>query len=512
MSEQADTAGRPRQRPAGSDRAVLRHGDSAQSGAMRRLPVSLIALIALICGLAAAGSLASDLPRSVERVLSAHRISADDVSIIVQPTGAGRPILSHLPDIRRNPASVMKLVSTYAALESLGPAYTWPTEVYFLGDFDGRRLRGDLGLKGHGDPYLVVEEFWKLLRALRREGLETIDGALHIDDSYFDVAEPPPGTFDGQPWRSYNVLPNALLTNFGAVQFDFRYDAREDAVRIATDPPNANLVIRNRIEPAEGPCRGFQAGISFHVVDPIAASEVVFGGRFPRLCGRYAMTRAVLEPHTYVHGLFRALWEETGGSISGGTVRSPIPVGAVPVLTWESRPLAEVIRAINKNSNNVMTRQLLYTLGAERLGAPGTRAKGISTVSEFLTDRGLDISSLVIENGAGLSRAERISAQLLTDMLRLAHRSVYAPEFIASLSLGGLDGTTRRRFNGHETVGAMHVKTGSLDDVAALAGYVHAGEGSSYTVVILVNAPNAHRGPGEELQDALLEWIFSRRE
>jgi D-alanyl-D-alanine carboxypeptidase/D-alanyl-D-alanine-endopeptidase (penicillin-binding protein 4) len=176
-------------------------------------------------------------------------------------------------------------------------------------------------------------------------------------------------------------------------------------------------------------------------------------------------------------------------------------------VTWHSPPLGDIVRTINKNSNNVMTRQLLYTLGAEQQGSPGTREKGIQAVRAFLTSRGMNLNSLTLTNGAGLARDERISARLLGEILAQASQSVYAPEFISSLSLGGMDGTTRGRFDNTSGNGRMHVKTGRIDHVAALAGYVHAHSGKSYILVMLLNAQGAHQGPGIELETALTRWV-----
>jgi D-alanyl-D-alanine carboxypeptidase/D-alanyl-D-alanine-endopeptidase (penicillin-binding protein 4) len=464
--------------------------------------------LALLC---IAATARADLPPEVQRVLSGHSIAPDDVSIVVQDVTQAEPILSHMADVPRSPASVMKIVTTWSALEYLGPAYTWPTEVYFLGPFDGRKLHGDLAIKGYGDPYLVVEELWKLLRALRRLGLEEIDGDLVLDDSYFDVREPAPGVFDGQPYRTYNVVPSALLMNFKAVQFQFFADPARARVNVATDPPLSNLDIRNNLELIDGPCRGYQAGIAFNHADPASLAKVVFDGQFSRRCNVYGMGRTVLQHDTYALGLFDALWKEVGGQFKGRVRKAELPADAAPSFVWRSKPLGEIIRSINKNSNNVMTRQLLYTVGAEAGGAPGTRDQGVEAIRALLEARGLDLRSLVLQNGAGLSRDERASAELLAAILRAAHRSAYAPEFIASLSLGGLDGTTRGRFGEHSAEGLMHVKTGRLDHVSALAGYVHAANGHTYVVAMAMNSQDAHRGPGQEFEEAVIRWTQGQR-
>jgi len=451
---------------------------------------------------------AGDLPAPVARVLAGHSIPEDEVSVLVQAVDADAPLVSHQIERALNPASVMKLVTTFAALEELGPSYTWPTQIYFLGDFDGQTLKGDLGIKGFGDPFLVSEELWKLLRALRRVGLAEIEGDLVIDDSYFAPVRGDPGEFDNQPYRAYNVPPNALLLNYKAVRFEFFPAPDGHGVRIAMDPQLSNLDVRNELRLGSGPCRGYQVGIAFSIADPDRADRVVFSGEFPRSCQHYALTRTVLRHDTYAFGLFESLWAELGGRLRGRLRTESIDETLEPALTWRSHSLGEVIRSINKNSNNVMTRQLLYTLGAEKFGAPGTLEKGVDAVRATLASHGIDIAPLVIENGAGLSREARVSAGLLGAVLRAAYRSAYAPEFIASLSLGGLDGTTRARFGDGPEAGQMHVKTGTLDNVSALAGYLRGANGVIYVVVVLINAKDAHRGPGVELQDALIRWVY----
>lgn len=467
-------------------------------------------LIAAGAFAAHAAELPSDLPPEVSRVLTGHNIPASDVSIVVQGIDDAEPVLRHLADEPRSPASVMKLVTTWSALEYLGPAYTWPTEVYYRGEFDGRMLDGDLAIKGYGDPYLVVEEVWKLLHALRRTGLTQITGDLVLDDSYFAIDEPDPGAFDGQPYRTYNVVPNALLMNFKAVTFQFRPDAVRNRVNVTTEPLLDNLKIDNNLALGDGACGGFQAGIAFNLADTKLLERVVLDGKFSRRCSVYNLSRTVLQHDTYAYGLFTSLWKEVGGAFNGKLRNEQLPADAKPTLVWRSKPLGEIVRAINKNSNNVMTRQLLYTLGAEAAGAPGTRENGVAAVRELLEARGLDTSSLMLQNGAGLSRDERASAQFLVDLLRVAYRSPWAPEFISSLSLGGLDGTTRNRFGSTPASGAMHLKTGRLDHVSAVAGYVHAADGRVYVVAVVMNSPDAHRGPGQELEEAVLRYALAQ--
>ncbi len=463
----------------------------------------------LICILSSwAGAALAQLPPPVQRILDGHSIPPGNVSVLVQAVPGGEPVLSHLPNVPRNPASTIKTVTTWIALDTLGPTYYWPTEVYFLGEFVDGALDGDLALKGYGDPYLVTEEVWKLLRALRRTGLEDVQGDLVIDDTHFARVEEDPGAFDGQPFRTYNVPPSALLVNFKAVRFQFLPDHANARVRISADPAPANLDIDNRLRLVDGPCRGYQAGIAFDLSDYPTGRRAVFSGEFPAACAPYSLSRTVLEHDSFMYGVYRTLWAELGGRHRGGIRLDVVPQEVEPALTWRSRPLAEIIRSVNKFSNNVMTRQLLHTLGVERDGPPGTAASGVAVIHEYFDAHGIDRAGLVIDNGAGLSRETRISAEALAGVLVTAARSPLAAEFLASLSLGGLDGTTRGRFNGHEVSGRLHVKTGRLDHVSALAGLVHARSGVDYATVVMVNSPDAHRGPGTELQEALVRWVY----
>ncbi len=471
-------------------------------------PRRFAAAACIVLGFAAgARAVAAVLPERVSRILAAHDIPLDDFSAVVQRVDAAAPLLAVNADRLRNPASTMKLLTTFVALEALGPEFRWRTEAWTDGKLADGMLDGDLYLKGYGDPYMVVERFWLFLRQLRQRGLRAIDGDLGIDNSYFDVPATDPGVFDGQGLRTYNVVPDALLVNFQAISFIFRPDSVANRVDIVADPLPANLDIRNGITLGNGRCGGYQNGIVVDVADGPALDRVTFSGRFAGACQEYRMSRALLSAPTYAYGVFRSLWEESGSTIDGRLRVAPVPDHAELFHTMLSVPLGEVIRSINKWSNNVMARHLLLTVGAERFGAPATVDKGRRAMLEFLAARGLDFPGLRIDNGAGLSREARVSASGLTRLLLAADRSLYRAEFVSSLALAGMDGTMRRRFRDDRLVGRMHLKTGRLDDVFSMAGYVRGRSGGEYVVVAIQNGRDAHRGPGEEAQSALLEWV-----
>jgi len=466
-----------------------------------------VVLMGLLC-LSVADAGETELPAGVRSVLKVRDLPADSLSIYIEDVETGETILQWLDDEPRNPASTIKLLTTLVALDVLGPAYRWKTDVFTRGELTGDTLDGDLVLKGYGDPFLVTERVWQLLRNIRRAGIREITGDLLIDDSYFDVGDYDPAAFDRQPLRAYNVAPNALLMNFKVVRYWFEPDPVTDAVSVVVDPPLDNLEVENRLGLRQGRCRGYQRGITITSNGPV--DKVTFSGQFPDGCKRYAMDRAALSHNEFVYGLFKTLWRESGGAFDGGWRNVVIEPDAEPLLSFESLPLADVIARVNKHSNNVMARQLLYTLAAAVNGNSGTEAGGRKVIADWLTENKLESCALAIENGAGLSRHARISAADFGSLLRFAWRQPYMPEYVASMALTGLDGTLSRRFGATPLVGQAHLKTGSMDHVTAIAGYVQARSGRRFAVVALQNHTDVHRGPGEEVQQALLRWVYEQ--
>jgi len=465
-------------------------------------------LFVFLLVLPAAAYAQQELPIPVENALKYRRVPNQTLSVYVESLDSGAVLLSWNGAVPRNPASVEKMLTTLVALDTLQPAYTWKTDVHLLGEVKDGVLEGDLLLKGYGDPYLVTERFWQMLRQIRQLGISTIHGDLLIDDSYFDIGDYDPAAFDHEPLRAYNVAPNAMLTNFKVVRYYFEADVASSRVQVKVDPSLDNLLIVNKLRLANGSCRGYQRGITITTNEDV--SRVTFSGRFPSGCNIYSMDRAALGHNEFTYGLFRSLWLGSGGRITGTWKNVVAQDDLEPALSFESLPLSDIITKVNKHSNNVMARQLLYTLGAEAFGPPGTEAAGRKAVRQWLAGNGMDFAELRLDNGAGLSRESRMTARHLADLLRFAYKSAYMPEYLSSLALSGVDGTLSRRFRNDVLTGMAHMKTGSLDHVSSIAGYFQARSGNRYIVVMLHNHTDIHRGPGEEVQEALLRWLYEK--
>ncbi len=539
-------------------------------------------------------ALASALPEPVSAALKHAHIPLSSVSIVVQQTGAPNPLVSLNADRAINPASTMKLLTTIAALETLGPAYRWKTEAYLDGKLENGVLQGDLVFKGYGDPKLTVEQFWLWLHELRQRGLREIRGDIVLDHSFFEAVRQDPAAFDHDPTRAYNVGTNALLLNFNALHLHLIPDGR--ATRALLEPDLDGYTVVNRITTSRrlgcGGAKEYNARLDGH--------NIILEGRMPAGCGEADEYFSLLPQDQYFFAVFSALWKELGGTVQGRLRDGLAPARQVPFARYVSPPLAEVIRDINKFSNNTMARQLFLTLGmagradadsplsagskdeysmpqalvadslqtrqeggdtaedansslpdasgqdgseisgnlqpsapqqpasgaaAAGIDAPAAPAGGtpvgtpplrddpaaanvarsIAVVRQWLATQQLHFPELVLDNGAGLSRKERISARHIAELLQRAMSSPFHAELEASLPILGIDGTVKKRFRDSDIAGYAHLKTGTLDSVKSIAGYVRARDGKQWIVVFIVNNGNA--AFAEPAQNALIQWL-----
>jgi serine-type D-Ala-D-Ala carboxypeptidase/endopeptidase (penicillin-binding protein 4) len=447
----------------------------------------------------------AELPTEVASALKKAGIPPQSVAVYVQAVDGDAPTISHNVDKSMNPASVMKLVTTHAALDLLTPTYRWKTEVYRDGSLQNGVLNGNLIIKGSGDPSFKAQEFWRLLMTLQQAGVQNINGNLVIDKSLFAQRVGPRKTFDDETWRAYNAEPSAFLVN--GRNTSFRFIATESGVNVSPEFALNEVQVVNQMRRVEGACGDWRSRFGYTVKANNNGAVVTFTGVFSPDCGERYLELSVLNDEQYAFYTFKKLWRELGGQFNGELKVQELPVGAVKLLEQLSDPLGYVIRDINKWSNNLMARQLLLTLGVEKIGTPATEAKGATAVTNWLAGKSLQFAELNIENGSGLSRTERISAGHLGQLLVSAYNSPVMPEFMASLPILALDGTVQKRLKDTPAQGRAHLKTGSLDGVSTIAGYMMNQENKRYVMVMFVNHPNA--AASKAAQDILIQ-LFSQ--
>jgi D-alanyl-D-alanine carboxypeptidase/D-alanyl-D-alanine-endopeptidase (penicillin-binding protein 4) len=472
-------------------------------------PVTTILAHLLAAGLLAsvppAARAASPAPQ-LQQLLAAERLSAAAVSFVVIDAQSGQPVFGQNVDTPRSPASTIKLLTTFAGLDLLGPAYVWRTRALIRGELANGELDGDLILQGGGDPYMTLERWWSFARRLRATGLKTIRGGIVVDNQAFSLKSIDPGAIDGRPHRAYNAVPDALMVNFQSIEFNLVPDGGHKRVNVSAEPAPVNLVVDNRIRYTEGPCSGAASRVNFDV-DTADWAHVTFTGALSGRCEPRGFTRVLLNPAEYAYGTFLSLWRELGGSADGGLRIEAAAADARVLLSFDSLPLGEIVRLTNKYSSNVMARHLLLTVGAERFGFPATVEKGIAAIDEWAGSLGLPMDGVEIDNGSGLSRGARVSVAAMGRLLVAAYHSRYAPEFLASLPLAGMDGTLRSRLTGTPG-GAVRLKTGHLDGVSGVAGYVAVPGGRTYVLVSLINDPEVDSGAGDAVHATLVKWLL----
>ena len=443
------------------------------------------------------------LTPKVQQALKTNKLGDDALSLVLLPlSGPGIPTVYNA-DVSMNPASTMKLVTTYAALEMLGPTHQWKTEFYTDGTLNNGILQGNLYLKGGGDPKLNMEKLWLLMRDLRANGVQQITGDLVLDRNFFEQPQLPVFNDDGNDEnKPFLVKPDALMVNLKALRFVARNDSGK--VLVSVEPPIASIRIDNQVKAINAKqCTG---DVRYNPVTQADGSVIVtVSGQLADGCNSQTYL-SLLDHATYTAGAVRAIWKELGGSIQGQDRQASVPKGAKLLARAYSPDLAEIIRDINKYSNNTMAQQLFLSLGAQfRTDADGDDAKAAQRViRQWLAKKGITAPHLVMENGSGLSRAERVSAREMAQMLQAAWKSPYAAEFISSLPIAGKDGTMRKRLKTTAMNGQAHIKTGTLNTVRAISGFSRDSNGDTWAVVAILNDPRPW-GASSILDQVLLD-------
>lgn len=435
------------------------------------------------------------LPAPVLAALTRAQIDTGSLYAWVAPADGGEPRLAHQAAALAHPASVMKVVTTMAALERLGPVFQWRTPVLHHG--------GDLYVRGSGDPRLSGERLGTLLRqAMDALGSDTV-GDIVLDRSAFAIADIPPGAFDGEPLRPYNVRPDALMIQQKSLLLTLRPDTARGVARVAVDLPLAGVRWPATVPLADGPCQDWRGALGLDLGEP---TRPRLAGRYPASCGEQVWPLAWVDPGSFNARAIEAQWRAIGGRLRGMVREGRVPTTATPLLTWPSPPLPEVLRDMNKFSNNMIAQHVLLALSPGQPQQPATLEAARAEVQALVQSHGCRDDELVVDNGAGLSRQERITARCLGRLLQWAWTRPWMPELLGSLPVAGIETTARRAVS---VAGRAHLKTGSLDGVATLAGYVHGDDGRRHVLVALINHPQAGRAEARAVLDALAGWALA---
>jgi serine-type D-Ala-D-Ala carboxypeptidase/endopeptidase (penicillin-binding protein 4) len=450
------------------------------------------------------------LPAPVSQALRVAGVPERAMSLYVREVGREKTLVDHRGTAPMNPASTMKIVTTLVGLDVLTPAYTWKTEFLTTGAINQGVLTAPLIIRGSGDPKFTWEHLRVAVVALRNLGIKEIAGEIGLDRSRFAVSKEDPAQFDGQPLRPYNVAPDALLYNFKSVGFKFAPQL-DSTVTISTDGPVPDgLTITNRLRATAGNCGDWRAQIAPAFDTQGSVATATFTGTYPASCADRDWYVSLFDHSGLLTGSFARLWRDAGGGFAGKTT-APVkdvitPKNARLLYTHVSAPLTSMVSDINKFSNNVMARQLLLSVDATLAKPPARTTRATQSIRAWAKARGFDVPDLLIENGSGLSRNERISAKSLAAFLEYGLTANYAQDFVQSLPVAAIDGTLSKRFNQSAADGNAFLKTGTLTGAKSLAGYLRMPDGKLILFVAMVNHANAESST--RALDSAVEWVY----
>ena len=407
-----------------------------------------------------------------------------------------------------HPASVMKLVTTYAALNILGPNYTWYTTAFIDGTIQNQTLSGSLYIRGSGDPSLTAERMRDLLLQVKTAGIRHIQGDIIIDTSAYDIPLIDPAAFDGEPLRPYNVRPESLLVNYKTFTFSFNplLAKNGDSIPVVMTPNLAEVAYNLEIPVNNQRCGDWQKGLDADFTD---VKNIQFNGSFPLNCGPKQWYIAYPDPVNYSVRIIQALWDELGGTLQGSIGFGTLPTHAKLVGYQESKSLTEVVRDVNKYSNNVIAQSVFLALSLPKQNSflraapvvfPASYERSRNILNQWWANHLPNSEAPIIENGSGLSRVEAITAQSLADLLQAAWQSPVMPEFISSLPIVAIDGTMRRS----KAAANAHIKTGSVRNVTTRAGYVLSKNAERRIFVFMINSDKAHEA--KDIIDFMIDW------
>ncbi len=446
----------------------------------------------------------AQLPAGVRELITKSPVPLNQISIWVAPVNSETPLISFQENTPRNPASVAKLLTTGTGLINLGADYRWKTEFYIDGKISNNTLNGNLIIKGYGNPYMVEERLVDIVSSLQEKGIYDINGKIIMDNYFFENEVEIPDLFDGNGMSPYNAIPNALAINFRTIKVTFSGNTGKAVV--TTNPKLEYSEIQNNMtlnnsKKCKG--KGFRPVINADKNQDL----IIVSGSISRACSGVMLRKVLGDAGDLYFGLFKQYWTNAGGTISGSWSYGNVEDNYKLIHTQYSKPLSEQIKVMNKRSNNIMTRQLFLTIGAQMSQPPANLEKSRSIVFSTLKALRINTAGIKLDNGAGLSRVTRISAKQLASYLKSISKTNVSQYFKNSLSIAGVDGTLRKRLRNTPLQGNAIGKTGTLKNAKAVAGYLTNINGEKYVFAMLFQGNKATQG--RILQDQILEWVYN---
>ena len=444
--------------------------------------------------------LARSIPYDLAEVLNTIPLNKNNYSIHIESVNSSSPLVSWKSHTKRTPASVIKLLTTYSSLLALGYDYNWETKFYHTGRISGGVLRGNLVIQASGDPTLNSDDIDRIVSQIKSVGIRRIIGNIVIDRTLFKVSKKNNSGFDKNRYSPYNAMPDAMMFNERKSTVCVSFRGRRASIK--KDIPDLSYKVVNKLKLVSNSCRGKYAWPRVG----ISNSTVTFSGRVSRFCDPRTVCKVLTKPYLSFYYTLKDKLKKRGVNVSGKLKLQKTSKNAKYIFSHYSKSLEEIISELAKKSNNLYARQLMLTLGAKIYGKPGTPYNGRRAVERVLGRYNLlEKGKTYIENGSGLSRTSKVTAQSLANLLKHAAKN-YGQRWMNTLSIAGIDGTIKKRFVSSSVFGRAWMKTGTIKGVANIAGYVEGVSGEKYVVVVLVNDKYSAKY-GKKLANKVIEWV-----
>lgn len=427
-------------------------------------------------------------------VLKKYKINPDDVSL--QILNDSEEVFSMNADAKKIPASVSKILTSFAVVKKLPVGHRFYTRLYS----DGKNLY----LKGGGDPSFVSENLWFLVNELTRAGIKTIKGNVVVDDSLFDQIRFDGSRQDARVDRAYDSPVGAMSFNWNAVNIFVRPAKKSgEKVFVTVDPDCGYFELVNSAITVSGRAKK-ELSVSISNSEKLitVSGEVATGD------AEKTIFKNVAEPDLWSGINLICFLKQRGISVEGKVVNGKVPDDAELLATYESKNLAYILADMNKFSNNYVAEMLVKGLAAQEKKSGASLRQGVEIIREELAKIGLGRDEVVVLNPSGLTRDNLFSAAALNKVLTEVKKdfSIY-PNFLSGLPIAGIDGTLKKRMKNTIAEGWVRAKTGYLDGVVSLAGYAGKRDGTVLTFSFLYNGPREESEVREAFDQLLINSI-----
>ena len=448
------------------------------------------------------------LPEDIELLANKHNIPIDSLSIILQPLNSDTRLINLNAEVYRTPASVSKLFTAFVAMDHLGPDYHWTTEVFSTDSVNDGAV-DSLIFKGGGDPYITIERLETMVLALRNLGITSINKGLIVEQNFFKQPQASTADFDDDPLRPYNIMHTSLLINSNKIDFKIKKYSN-NTIKIDPDFLPDEVLFRNELEFGPGSCSQLRDKVQFtQILEGQYPPYIVLlvDGYYPKNCFEFEHDLSLTDANHYFFGAFKNLWLKSGGSFNGYIREAKVPLLKRPIMTFDSPSLDEVIIEGVKESDNLIARNLFLSLNQS--GDKNYKASR-RIMRKVLNSNDVSMTyNTFFENGSGLSRKTKVKPETILSLLMAIRKHSSSDRLTNSLPISGIDGTIEKRYKTDLLTGRLKLKTGTLDGVSGLAGFITGLSGREYAFVFLHNDIPDHPYKISPFREALLNLVVS---